>query len=302
MEKKIGRPLGSTKKTNNLKNAYNNNIKNIVPFIVDENKGVSIDTKSKAYIVTNKIQILKNLINIMKKYKDIYVYIIKNVGLFFEKTNSSDATISARMLCDRFDVFEVKKNIAFKLDTYQFLNILKDVKDDASMILEIPDDSTNDIDVLVIKMIYTKKNSVEMTELKIKEETYNSIPQTTIEYPVIIEMISKNFQNIIKTLKNMSCDNIEMIIMGSKLIIKNKTYCTSGTGEYGEVENEFKFLKTSENPIAKRLKISMITNFLKCSQFSTMIKLYFSNNDKLCVEYDIGSLGTVQIMLDEPKK
>ena len=77
---------------------------------------------------------------------------------------------------------------------------------------------------------------------------------------------------------------------------------SNNSKEFGEVDSEFKFIKVDENnTIMETINILPIYGFCKCSSFSTMIKIYFSETNPMCMEYDVGSLGTMQITIGEKK-
>ena len=303
--KKIGRPPGTTKSSENLKKIFNNNPSNETPSKLEINKGITIGTDSKMLIKTDKTKLFKNLIGIIKKFKKITLYVIKDLGIIIEyiKEKNEPLNIIIKLSADRFNIFEVKKNIVFDLDPFQFYNIIKHYENNSILSFEIPDDKTDDNDTLIIKTENQEKNSIDKSSLKIngKELQENKIYEK-LTYQSIIMMISKDFQKIIKSIKDISQENISFTISGKKMIIKYKNCYSNNSKEFGEVDSEFKFIKVDENnTIMETINILPIYGFCKCSSFSTMIKIYFSETNPMCMEYDVGSLGTMQITIGEKK-
>jgi hypothetical protein len=300
--KKIGRPPGTTKSSDNLKKIHDNNKNNETPVKLLPSKGVSIESESKLLIKTDKTKLFKNMISIIKKYKSITLSAIKDVGLIIEYTKEKNESVNIviKMAADKFNIFEIKKSISFKMDPFQFHNIIKHYENNSILSFEIPDDKTDDNDTLIIKTENSEKNSIDKSMLKINGEEITGEKQVEqIGYQAIVMMISKDFQKIIKSIKDISQENIEFVISGKKMIINYKNCYSTNSKEFGEVESEFKFVKQSDenNIISEKIDILPIYGFCKCSTFSTMIKIYFNENTPTCIEYDMGPMGTLQIFI-----
>ena len=299
-----GRPKKKqSKSTSNLNSAYDNNSNNTVPFTFSSQTGI-LDVKkpktSIVYIKTTAMKLFKNLIGITKKMQEIHVTIRPNYGIKFEYVKEKVLCILVKMLASQFNIFDVKREIRFDLDPSYLHGIIKNFTDDSILTMEIPNDGKlSEADSFVIHVENPNKNSSDTSIIGIVEDTSTVIPEKQLEYPVIIKMLSHDFQKYIKSVKGMSDSGIEFIITGKKMLIKYKNCYSNNTKELGEIDNQLQFVKSiDENTvIIEKIDVVHLIELSKCASFSVMAKLYLGENDMSCIEYDFGMLGTIQIFM-----
>ena len=189
--------------------------------------------------------------------------------------------------------FTEKDPLVLGVNVINLFKLLKTMHNDDVLSMYVDDESQ---DSLEIRIENGAKNSVTIYNLgliDIDEETLG-IPDTTFD--VVITYLSSNFQKIIKDMSVLS-KNIKIQSYNKQLMLECSGDFASQKTIIGENTDDIKF-KIYENTIfAGEYETKNLLSFTKCTNLCNHVKLYLKNELPLFIEYAVGNLGKVTLMI-----
>jgi len=218
-----------------------------------------------------------------------------------------------------FDGFYCKKPLKIGVDVVNVAKILKGVgtKDILTLFVEDPMENSDQYDTGDDSDISTSfglliENAAKGQCNKVYIDTMDvnvaPIDPPELTYPYSIQMPSTDLQSIITNLKSVSGEVVKITFhkdtlkfytkgdIGIQEIIRTRT---------NKEESSIKVQKSTEDTssiIEIYVKLEKLIEFTKCSCLSTQVTMYLQNDFPLFLEYDVGSLGFIRLVLSPHMK
>ena len=181
------------------------------------------------------------------------------------------------------------------INIFNLSKLLKTIDGEDILTLSVDSDNTG---VLEIKSENESKNtltkySIDLTEIN---QERNEIPDTTFE--TIISCNTKYFHSLIKSMSAFS-DKIDIKSYNKQLILSCKGFFCSQETIMGENVDGMSIVKSiNETSIIQgKYLMKHLISFGKCVNLSNFCKLHLKNDFPLMIEYDIGNLGQIKIII-----
>ena len=161
--------------------------------------------------------------------------------------------------------------------------------------LYVKEDTTN---VLGIMINNPDMNTMTNYKLKLLDLPENNITIPPVEHDMIVSMQSTQFQKIIKEMNGIA-KTVEIRSIGDEFIFSCSGLFTERETIIKENENGMNFEKKLEKGkiVQCIYLLKILTTFTKCTGLSPNIRLSLKNDYALEICYDVGSLGTLKLIL-----
>ena len=276
----------------------------------------------KALAICNKPKIFETLLSEIKgKHKSIFMIFAKD-GIIFSHNkrlniqDKSSVVFECKIFPDELLKYELYKSQTetdivkqvLYININKLYKIFKSIPKDNIVELTINDSEYIHKQLFIVNYEPSKIDVNKTTHvLDINSKIgYYPISFDDHKYDVIVMMESKYFHDMCKNINSFNnVFNIEFIKCANnsyELLFthtKDNHLSTISHKEY----NKFKFLSYSDKIIKNTFKIDSFIKYTKSHSFSTIVKLYLSQDKRLIIEYNIDpGMGTYQIFIDPIKK
>ena len=205
--------------------------------------------------------------------------------------------VDLELKTENFEFYECKyteeEPLVVGINIINLFKLLKTMHNDDILCMSVDDESQ---DSLELRIENGAKNSVTIYSLgliDIDEETLN-IPEKTFD--IVITYVSANFQKIIKDMSVLS-KNIKIQSYNKQMILECTGDFASQKTIIGENTDDIKF-RINENSIFNgEYETKNLLSFTKCTNLCNHVRLYLKNELPLYIEYAVGNLGKVTLMV-----
>ena len=317
VQKRRGRP--PKKKSINLhclsEFNVNNNKNNIWPVSkIETNYTLTKPHPNKDYKVLcqcDKPQIFATLFEVLKgRYGETEMSFTKS-GIIMKYLKSDVQNDMARLIVkifpDKLLDYRIRENVSVRINIASIFKIFKTIPKSTIFIMII----RNVNDTLHLEICYRHYGQLKRFNMSLRSliyiNTYEYINDLS-DYPVIAILESSAFTKDCKDIKMFS--NVVVIDystgknnIGSLSFIYSDTNMSNNItmSPFTDADDQnphFFFIKKPEFSVSGKYIISAINKYIKCDKFSTITKLYISNENPLIIEYDIEPyIGTIQIFV-----
>lgn len=276
------------------------------------------DDTSKYLVKVETVQpnIFKSLFTVLKdnNIPEININFTPDGIYILEMNFTRDVLIHVSLDKDKFDSYYCKKQKKIGIDVINFTKIFKNIdsKDMLILFLEDPESPDNGINnnslfgLLIDNSKKGQKSRYYIDTLDVNDSQFD-IPE--LNYPYHIQLPSSDLQSIITQMKNVGGDVIKLLFHKDSLhfYTKGENGIVNITRSQTSKEDEsIKIQKNlSENDILIieiYVKLQRLLEFSKCSCLSSMATIYCKNDYPIFLEYDVGSLGFIHLILSPHTK
>jgi proliferating cell nuclear antigen len=154
----------------------------------------------------------------------------------------------------------------------------------------------NNSGILEINIENASKGSITkymLNLIEIDEETIK-MPSTTFDNIIVYN--SNNFQKLIKDMSSLS-DTIEIKSYNNQLMFSCHGDFVSQETIINETTDDIKFTRETDTIFQGCYLTKHLVSFIKCTNLSSNIKIYLKNDYPLIIEYSIGNLGKITLVV-----
>ncbi len=195
----------------------------------------------------------------------------------------------------RFESYYCKRRMLVGVSMMYFHKLIKTISNSNDCLtLYIAE---NDENKLGIKIENSEKNSVTNYKLNLMDIKYDDINIPPQKFDNIISMPSDDFQKICKDMNNLA-EIIEIKNVGNKLIFAcsgdfadQETVCSEHSGL------KFDKMNDSHEVIQGYYNLRQLVLFTKCTHLSNSVEMFIKNDFPLIIQYKVGSLGCLKLIL-----
>lgn len=242
---------------------------------------------------TTQSNIIKILFEVIK---DV---ILTDINIIFTPTYIKIEEEGTKDVCmvyleldtDKFEKYYCRNSsIIVGINAFDFYKVIKTTKgvDTISFFIEKGNNKT-----FIVKLENSEKEKVTESHINRIDVEYNPLGIPEIEYPEPIIMMSGDFQKIVRDMNTLGVNkNIEITRVGRQIIF-------SYTGDFSK--NKLVFFKNKPNEkfpiISGNFDLKYLMLFIKATNLSTHIKIYLNNDSALILQYEVGTLGSIKLIL-----
>ena len=266
---------------NNIENIDNNNVLTIrtvqiAPFriLMSALKDILVDTN----IVFTKEGM--RIINMDKTHTIL-------VHLFLKASN--------------FEYYNLKHDkIIIGINMIHLFKLLSSIDNDDTLTLYIEKEDYIDgiVTNLGLKFENNDIKQIKIQKLRLIEPDHDEMNIPDLEFSLVINMPSNDFQKSMKDLRNVS-DRLEIKSVSNELIFKCMGQFASAEVRRCETNGNMQFIKQkdSNKVIQGEFSLKNLSYFIKCTNLCSQIEIYLENNQPLIIKYDVASLGEIKLCL-----
>lgn len=225
-------------------------------------------------------------------------------GMVVKEVNKTGKIlVYMKLEADKFDVYKYnyhKKKLTLGIDINNLLKCLKCMSQFDNMSWLVDDDDINKLCIILESSERKEKKIFKLNLMDIEEQNYDITP---IQFPYLITLPSTDFHKYCKDMAA-STDKIDIKSTSNKLYF-------SGKGEIGYIDFEvgesngglsITANTNNNNEIVQGLfELKFLLIFTKCTNLSNLVTLYLKNDYPIIVNYQIGSLGEIKLVLSPTK-
>jgi hypothetical protein len=335
--KKRGRPPLINKAyleniADDMKNNHTQNPNFIFPIIdtelyTDNTDGIDEDNEEKEYDLSEKdksyigddlllicmdekaSQIFKNFIEANKLYIHTLVMCFNNGGINILEVNSEtyDKSIIVKISAENLTRYILKKDLTVVVEMADFVKVIHNVEKNNGFIISVfreENATTNSLSLSITKngIIKTRDilslSSIDAIASNIHQSEFLKLIKRN-RYTSILSIDSKEFKTKIKNASKIG-EKVSIDIYDKSLDVR----CHSGNNRHKHIWTEhekdglIKFHRRENNDNLNGLfKMSDLTSTIKFSSLSHNVRFYMAENTFLVIEFDVGYLGIIQIVL-----
>jgi proliferating cell nuclear antigen len=235
---------------------------------------------------------LKGLFEVLKELLNDVNVVVNQSGIKILAMDSAQVTLCHCLLeAQNFEVFHCPETVVIGLNVQNLYKLLKIVSSQDTLTLQIESDSPNDLEIIIQN---SEKKSKTFFKLRLLDINDDRLKVPNVEMTTCITMASVDFQRLIR----------DMLTVGSVLRVRVKKgeviFETSG-----DFATQRTILETSEDTkvnesddeIDLSFSLKLLSLFSKASTLSTLCSLWLQADFPLIVQYAVGNLGHIRMIL-----
>jgi proliferating cell nuclear antigen len=217
---------------------------------------------------------------------------------------SQTVLVHLKLKAENFEYFKCdyspENPLTVGVNMFNLFKIIKTISNDDTLTLYIDDEQSG---VIAINFNNSVKNShieYKLNLIEINEEKYTIPP---ITFDSVVNKNSGDFQKIIKDMDGLS-DRIEIQTVGKQLmfatnddIIDVKMVFAEDNDDSTKNSNKIFFDINTDEIIQGYFSSKHLHSFTKCTNLSNNVKLYLKNDHPMVVEYMVGNLGQIKLLI-----
>ena len=225
-------------------------------------------------------------------------------GMVVKEVNKTGKIlVYMKLEADKFDIYKYnyhKKKLTLGIDINNLLKCLKCMSHFDNMTWLVDDDDINKLCIILESSEKKKKKIFKLNLMDIEEQNYDITP---IQFPYLIILPSTDFHKYCKDMAA-STDKIDIKSTSNKLYFSGKGEIGYIDFEVGESNGGLSITSntSNNNEIVQGLfELKFLLIFTKCTNLSNLVTLYLKNDYPIIVNYQIGSLGEIKLVLSPTK-
>jgi len=271
----------------------------------DDNKSLSTEDEHENRNIfelkTVQGSVFKSLVEALKDIiMETNIHVTKE-GITIKAISQSDSiAIQVKLYAEHFASFECKKDLVLGVTIPNLFKITRTIVNNDTLTLFVDEEEYNTEPKISIRIENEEFNKMSTYKLKL-------IDLDTPEFPAdnlyssgnLIIMPSSQFQKTCREAKNLA-EVIEIISADGQLNFCCNGEFASADTIYGDKKDKMSFESLDENKGTIHqgyFSLDDLTSFSKCSSLSSNVKLIIHNEKPLIIEYTIGQMGEIKILL-----
>ena len=225
-------------------------------------------------------------------------------GIILKEINKTGKILVYMKLdADKFDVYNYnyhKDKLTLGIDINNLLKCLKCMSQFDNMTWLVDDDDINKLCIILESSERKEKKIFKLNLMDIEEQIYDITP---IQFPYLITLPSSDFHKYCKDMAS-STDKIEIKSTSNKLYFSGKGEIGYIDFEVGESNGGLSITSNTNNNneiVQGLFELKFLLIFTKCTNLSNLVTLYLKNDYPIIVNYQIGSLGEIKLVLSPTK-
>ena len=225
-------------------------------------------------------------------------------GMVIKEVNKTGKIlVYMKLEADKFDIYKYnyhKKKLTLGIDINNLLKCLKCMSQFDSMTWLVDDDDINKLCIILESSEKKEKKIFKLNLMDIEEQIYDITP---IQFPYLITLPSSDFHKYCKDMAS-STDKIEIKSTSNKLYFSGKGEIGLIDFEVGESNGGLSIISNTNNNneiVQGLFELKFLLIFTKCTNLSNLVTLYLKNDYPIIVNYQIGSLGEIKLVLSPTK-
>jgi proliferating cell nuclear antigen len=225
-------------------------------------------------------------------------------GMVVKEVNKTGKIlVYMKLEADKFDVYKYnyhKKKLTLGIDINNLLKCLKCMSQFDNMSWVVDDDDINKLSIILESSERKEKKIFKLNLMDIEEQNYDITP---IQFPYLITLPSCDFHKYCKDMAS-STDKIEIKSTANKLYFSGKGEMGYIDFEVGESNGGLSITSNTNNNneiVQGLFELKFLLIFTKCTNLSNLVTLYLKNDYPIIVNYQIGSLGEIKLVLSPTK-
>lgn len=217
---------------------------------------------------------------------------------------SQTVLVHLKLKSENFEYFKCdyspENPLTIGINMFNLFKIIRTITSDDTLSLCIDDEHSG---VIIVAFNNSVKNSYieySLNLIEINEEKYTIPP---IKFDSVVNKNASDFQKNIKDMNNIS-EKIEIQTLSKQLIflcnddtIHLKIILEEDNNEETKNSSKVFFDASSEQIIQGYFSSKHLVSFTKCTNLSTNVKLYLKNDHPMVVEYKVGNLGIIKLLI-----
>jgi proliferating cell nuclear antigen len=225
-------------------------------------------------------------------------------GMVVKEVNKTGKIlVYMKLEADKFDIYKYnyhKKKLTLGIDINNLLRCLKCMSQFDNMTWLVDDDDINKLCIILESSEKKEKKIFKLNLMDIEEQNYDITP---IQFPYLITLPSCDFHKYCKDMAS-STDKIEIKSTANKLYFSGKGEMGYIDFEVGESNGGLSIISNTNNNneiVQGLFELKFLLIFTKCTNLSNLVTLYLKNDYPIIVNYQIGSLGEIKLVLSPTK-
>lgn len=225
-------------------------------------------------------------------------------GMVVKEVNKTGKIlVYMKLEADKFDIYKYnyhKKKLTLGIDINNLLKCLKCMSQFDNMSWVVDDDDINKLCIILESSERKEKKIFKLNLMDIEEQNYDITP---IQFPYLITLPSCDFHKYCKDMAS-STDKIEIKSTSNKLYFSGKGEMGYIDFEVGESNGGLSIISNTNNNneiVQGLFELKFLLIFTKCTNLSNLVTLYLKNDYPIIVNYQIGSLGEIKLVLSPTK-
>ena len=265
-------------------------------------------------IKTLKAVIIKQLFEVIKPYlKETNIFITRDYIKICAIDNCKNTLTYIKLDASKFESYICKTPVNIGVSTDLFYRSIKSVSRRETITFSMYE---NEIDKLEIELCDAMMGKIKKYSVPLLDLGDIQNPKIDdIEYDSIINIPTKQFQQIIKDIHSLDGQILEIKSIKKQIIFT----CNDGNAKIsisisevddsdnseqryllqqnGEDLRNVKFTKSTNKIIQGNYKITYLMNFIKASHLCENMNIFITNDKPLVLEYFIADLGILRLLL-----
>jgi proliferating cell nuclear antigen len=217
----------------------------------------------------------------------------------FDKTHT--ILVNVFLNAYKFEKYDCKPDkIIVCTNTLHLFKVISTMSNDDTLSMYIENCDYNDGIVSHLGLQYDNGDIKQCYSQKLRliEPDMEELVIPDVEYSIIINLPTSDFQKIIRDLNGIS-DRIEIKSVGDELIFSCQGSFASSRIYRSQSDGYMEFVQKLDPSVIIQGEFSLksLSHFIKCTPLCSHLEMYLGNDLPLIVKYEVASLGEIKLCL-----
>lgn len=200
-----------------------------------------------------------------------------------------------------FEVFDIKKDkIVIAVNMIHLFKLISTIDNNETLTIYIEENDYNDgiVEYLSLRFENPDINQFKIQKLKLIEPDQYELNIPIVSYNYIINILSTDFQKIVRDLSNVS-EKLEIKAIDKTLIFKCAGNFAQAEIIRTESEGNMSFLhvESPDTIVQGEYSLKNLSYFIKCTNLCNHVEIKLGNNLPIIIKYSVASLGEIELCL-----
>lgn len=249
---------------------------------------------------TVQVSAIKNLFESLKEILAETNMEISKKGIKINAMDPSLVIFSHLFLdANKFEKYVCNETIMVGINMINFFKLIKTVVNNDTLTIYIDSDNRDKINIEILSAEYNSTTRYVLNTIDIDEGCVSANPS---DYNLVITMPSHQFQKVCREANNIS-DKIEIKSIGKQLIFSCDGDFASQETIYAQKNNDDGLIfectddSIDTTVVQGYFLLKYLILFSKCTSLCPNIKLYLGNAKPLVIEFSVGTIGTLTLVI-----
>lgn len=231
---------------------------------------------------------LKTILDALSSMVDAVSIDFTDEGMMMQAMDSSHVSLCFLTLgSEGFQEYECERNTSVGLNLVHASKIMKCATGDDSVSLHVGQDE-DFVDFRVAgKGDSARASSFQLRLMDVQQERLNIPP---VDYSCVVVMRSSEFQKTVR----------DLLVMGDtcRVCATPERVTFSASGDIGKASMDVDVVENlSKGTVSMEFALRYMSLFTRASSLSDKVSIMMSNDCPMCIEYDMGDVGSLKYFL-----